>query len=118
MTNDNLPFSVDTLKEQCGGNKDVIAVVLDEFLIQAPTDTSEMDAGLTAGDLVKAGKAAHRLKGSAGVLGATALFTLCLELEMACKENNLETSKKTLTELKLEAGRCVDAVPVALATLQ
>jgi len=116
MTND-FPFKIDTLLEQCGGNKDIGKVILDEFVIQVADDLKELEACIARGDLVQAGKAAHRLKGTAGVLGAAKLHTLCQTLENAGREGNAEEFAKTYSEFKAEIDRCVAAVPEARGQL-
>ncbi|MDR2439570.1 MAG: Hpt domain-containing protein [Planctomycetaceae bacterium] len=112
-----LPFSMETLMEQCGGSKVVVESVLDAFLEQVPTDINEMETCLASGDLLTASKAAHRLKGTAGVLGASKLHPLCASLELAGKQANADEAAKIYNELKVEAQQCVDAVPVAKAKL-
>ena len=114
---DEFPFKIATLLEQCGGSKEVGGIVLDEFLVQVETDTKEMETCLASGDLTQAGKVGHRLKGTAGVLGAAKLHSLCFALEMAGKEGNAETATSAYPELKAEAERCVAAVPEARARL-
>lgn len=117
MSDGNLPFSMETVLEQCGGKGEIAAMVLDEFLTQAPTDTDEMQSSLAGGDLVAAGKAAHRLKGTAGVLGAGRLHPLCAAMEIACKEGKADEAARLFEELKAEAERCVEAVPAAKSQL-
>jgi HPt (histidine-containing phosphotransfer) domain-containing protein len=116
MSNE-LPFSVETLMEQCGGSKDVVKLVLDEFLIQVPTDISEMEINLAKGDLQSLSKVAHRLKGTAGTFGAAKLHPLCAALELAGKQENAAESAKIYPELKSEAQRCAAAVPTVKETL-
>ena len=110
---DYFPFKIETLLEQCGGNKMVGEVILDEFLIQVATDTQEMANCLASGNIVQAGKVGHRLKGTAGVLGASKLHELCFTLEIAGKEGNIEDANKVYPDLKAETERCVAAVPEA-----
>ncbi|MDR2704398.1 MAG: Hpt domain-containing protein [Planctomycetaceae bacterium] len=117
LMSSELPFSMETLMEQCGGMASVVESVLDAFLEQVPTDTNEMETGLASGDLVMVSKAAHRLKGTAGVLGAMKLHPLCAALELAGKQGNADEATKIYSELKTEAQLCVDAVPVAKARL-
>ena len=117
MSTDNLPFSMNFLLEQCGGAKAVVEMVLDEFLNQVPTDTAEMETGMAGGDLMAAGKAAHRLKGTAGTIGAGKLHPLCASMEMACKEGKGDEAARIYVDLKAEAQACVDAVPTAKALL-
>ena len=111
--NEDFPFKVETLLEQCGGNKDVAGVILDEFIIQVADDIREMESCISSGDLVQVGKVGHRLKGTAGVLGAEKLHALCLSLETAGKGENADDIAKISPELKTEANRCVAAVPEA-----
>jgi HPt (histidine-containing phosphotransfer) domain-containing protein len=110
---DDFPFKIETLLEQCGGSKDVGAMIFDEFLIQVAADTKEIENCIASGDLVQAGKVGHRLKGTAGVLGATTLHALCFTIEMAGKDGKAEEIAKTYPDLKAEAERCVAAVPEA-----
>ena len=118
MSSDSLPFTMATVLAQCGGNKMVAGAVLEEFLSQVPTDIGEMEAGLTSGDLITASKAAHRLKGTAGVLGAVGLHPLCTDMETTCKSGDAAKSAEIFVELKAEAQKCVDAVPTGLELLK
>lgn len=117
MSNGNLPFSMETLMEQCGGNSVIVGSVLDEFLNQVPTDLSEMESGMSGGDLLSSSKAAHRLKGTAGVMGAMKLHPLCAEMEQVCKAGSLADAQRIFAELKAEAAACVEAVPTARSLL-
>lgn len=116
MSND-FPFKIETLLEQCGGNKDIGGVILDEFLIQVATDIKEMETCLSGGNLTQMGKIGHRLKGTAGVLGAAKLHALCFAIEMAGKNEHKDEAEKTYPELKAEAEHCVAAVPEARTRL-
>jgi HPt (histidine-containing phosphotransfer) domain-containing protein len=115
LMNNELPFSMETLMEQCGGMTSVVVSVLDAFLEQVPTDTNEMETCLANGDLLTVSKAAHRLKGTAGILGASKLHPLCAALELAGKQGNADEAAKIYNELKTEAQLCIDAVPAAKA---
>ena len=112
MSND-FPFKIETLLEQCGGNKDVGGMILDEFITQVAADIKELESCLADNRLVQAGKVGHRLKGTAGVLGATDLYAHCVALEAAGKKENAEDVVKVFPELKTEVNRCLDAVPEA-----
>ena len=115
---DDSPIRIKTLLEQCGGNIEIGEVVLDEFLLQIVTDIQEIETCLANGDLLQAGRVGHRLKGTAGVLGADKMRSICLSLETAGKSENAEETGKTFLELKAEADRCVAAVPEARIQLQ
>ena len=109
---DELPFTVSVLLEQCGGCNDIAKIILEEFVIQVADDTKEIERGFADGDLIRVGKLGHRLKGSAGVIGAKALSALCASLETAGKEGNAETAAQIYTALKAEAERCSAAIVV------
>ena len=110
---DEFPFNIETLLEQCGGSKEVGGIVLDAFLEQIEADIREMETSLADGDLMQAGKVGHRLKGTAGVLGASKLHSICVALETAGKEGNVEAANTAYLKLKAETDRCVAAVPEA-----
>ncbi|MDR1925099.1 MAG: Hpt domain-containing protein [Planctomycetaceae bacterium] len=112
------PFSTDNILEQCGGNADIGIAVLDEFLNQVPTDQAEMQNGLDNNELITTSKAAHRMKGTAGVLGADNLRSICAALEISAKEGNHDDANKLFQELKSELTRCVDYVQTAQQKLK
>lgn len=118
MSSTQIPFNLATVLEQCGGKAEIVGMVLDEFLNQVPTDMGEMEAGITAGNFLTASKMAHRLKGTAGVLGATKLYALCAAMEQACKADSPQQEAARLyAELKTESAACVEAVPAAKTAL-
>jgi HPt (histidine-containing phosphotransfer) domain-containing protein len=114
---DDFPFKVETLLEQCGSNREIAGVILDEFVIQVVDDMKEMETCISNGNLVQVGKVGHRLKGTAGVLGAAKLHALCSALEIAGKEGNAEEISKISPELAAEVSRCVSVVPEARTRL-
>ena len=107
-----------TILEQCGGSKSTAVMVLEEFLNQVPTDIGEMETSLANGDLLTASKAAHRLKGTAGVLGAVRLHPLCADMELTSKGGDGVKAAEIFAELKVEAQTCVDAVPHGMELLK
>ena len=118
MSSDNLPFTMATIMEQCGGSKSTAAMVLEEFLNQVPADIGDMETGLASGDLLTASKAAHRLKGTAGVLGAVRLHPICGDMELTCKAGDAAKAAEIFVQLKAEAQVCVDAVPRGVELLR
>jgi len=114
---DDFPFKIETLLEQCGGNKEVGGIILDEFIIQAAADINELESCINCGDLVQVGKVGHRLKGTAGVLGAAKLHSLCVAMETAGKGGNAEEVASVYHGLKAETDRCIAAVPDARSRL-
>ena len=118
MSSDNFPFTMATILEQCGGSKSVAVMVLEEFINQAPMDVGEMETCLASGDLLTASKAAHRLKGTAGVLGAMRLHPLCADMELTSKGGDAAKAAEIFVQLKTEAQACIDAVPHGMELLK
>ncbi|MDR2644315.1 MAG: Hpt domain-containing protein [Planctomycetaceae bacterium] len=112
------PFSLENILEQCGGSASTALLVLNEFLSQVSSDEAEMQNGLDTNVLIKTSKAAHRLKGTAGVLGAEKLHALCAALEIAAKEDRATDTIKIFADLQAESKRCIDYVPTVQQKLQ
>lgn len=110
-------FDIGKLMTQCGGKKEIAMMILDEFANQTPKDLAEIEAALAAGDLIQASKGAHRLKGAVGVLGADALFALCAELEMACRNNEAAKAPELFGSMKDLAEKCLAYLPTLAASL-
>lgn len=111
------PFDIEALMGQCGGKKEIAGMVLAEFVNQTPKDIAEIEGALASGDLVLASKGAHRLKGTAGVIGAKQFHALCAELELACRNDDAAAAPGFFARLKEVAGSCIAYVPVLLTRL-
>jgi signal transduction histidine kinase/CheY-like chemotaxis protein len=66
----------------------VLAELVGVFLRDAPALSNETQGALAAGDLPAAARAAHRLRGSAGTLGAFRLVTAAASLEAALRSGD------------------------------
>jgi len=71
------------LRELTGGDTAMERVVLAEFLRSSRNDAAELHAALAAGELERATRIAHRLKGAAASVGANVLRRMCDEIETA-----------------------------------
>ncbi len=60
---------------------EVLVEMAELFQTELPPLLDEIEAGIGAGDLEAVGKAAHRIKGSAGLLGAAAASSAAADLE-------------------------------------
>ncbi len=63
------------------GEPDVLAEVLTIFLQEVPPRIERVRASLAAGNIVEVQRAAHSLKGSAGNIGARALYDICRQVD-------------------------------------
>ena len=80
------PAVIETLRQLTEpGEPDVLAEVLNIFLAERPRRHAEIDDAFAAGDLTRLHRAAHSLKGSAGNIGARALFAATRDLDEAAR---------------------------------
>jgi HPt (histidine-containing phosphotransfer) domain-containing protein len=78
------PAVIDTLRQlTVPGEPDVLEEVLKLFLEEAPARLSKLRNAWEARDIQSVQRMAHSLKGSAGNIGATALFEICKQLDSA-----------------------------------
>ncbi|MGL4943082.1 MAG: Hpt domain-containing protein [Thermoguttaceae bacterium] len=110
-------FDIATLLSQCGGKKEIAGMVLDEFVTQTPADVAAIAKSLADADASAVSKAAHRLKGTAGVIGAHTFHQLCFDVELAGKNGDLAAAATAFVLLEAEAKKCLDFVPTAKATM-
>ena len=90
------------LVELFGDNPDTIAEVEREFLDTARVAEKEIvnttDVGIIA-------RAAHRLKGASGMIGATLLHTISAAVERAAKANDLPGVRRLQENFSREVER-------------
>ena len=118
MADNNAPMDSSVLLAQVGGSAATAVLVLEEFISQTPLDIQSIESTLGSGDIVAAGKVAHSLKGSSGVFGAHALRQIAADLEMACRGNEPEKANELFAQLKPEAQRCLDYIPMLKESLK
>ncbi len=87
------------------GEPDVLAEVLQLFLQEVPRRIEKLRVAWLVGDASEVHKAAHSLKGSAGNVGANALFAVCRELDDKGRTGDLTGVKPLIDELDFEYAR-------------
>lgn len=88
------------------GDPELVMDLIQMFLADGPCKVQAVTEGLAAGDLEKAERAAHSLKGSSGNLGAKLLQNACEEMQLATRYKKLDESRRlgpTLTQRFTEA---------------
>lgn len=110
-------MNLQVLLEQCAGKKEIAIMVLDEFISQTPADVTAISQAISQHDALATSKAAHRLKGTAGVIGAHRFHQLCFDVELAGKNGDLSAAAASFVELEQEAKRCMDFVPIAKTSM-
>jgi CheY-like chemotaxis protein/HPt (histidine-containing phosphotransfer) domain-containing protein len=81
---------ISALKGLIGDDEEMLREVLQDFIEPSLDIIDEIKAGHSARSAERVKQAAHKLKSSARSIGANALAELCLVLETAGKDNDLE----------------------------
>lgn len=92
-----------------------IAKLVDSFFGGLPVQLEELDAAVTAGDGTQVEELAHRLKGAAANLGATAIASVCGELEALGRVRDVGAGAALVAQLHVECDRAREAFQVLLA---
>lgn len=82
------------LLDDMGGDNEVVKELIQAFLEEGPKQLAEGRAAITAGDLPTAQRSYHTIKSTAATFGASALSTLCKELELAAKGGRMPTAEE------------------------
>jgi HPt (histidine-containing phosphotransfer) domain-containing protein len=92
------------------GEPDVLAEVLELFLQDVPRRLARLRASCGSGDAVELHKTAHSLKGSAGNIGARAMFAICRQLDDHGRAGDLTDAKRLVDALDAEFARVEVAI--------
>jgi two-component system sensor histidine kinase/response regulator len=93
-------ISMDSGLARVGGNKALYVKLLSQFKESQMNVVEEIKAALGSGDVEKAGRLTHTVKGVAGNLGAEALYHVSAELEKAIKGEEKETLQDRIAKLE------------------
>ncbi len=87
------------------GDPDVVATVISTFLDELPAWRSQLTDGVASHDFATARRAAHTLKSTAALLGASELSARCADFEAA--DGDAQTSSELLGPLLAQADRAM-----------
>jgi HPt (histidine-containing phosphotransfer) domain-containing protein len=89
------------LKQQMpDGDLDLLKELADLLQDETPKQMEAIKKAIQGNDPVGVQHGAHRIKGSALTLGAAAMADICLKLEQAGKQGNLQDSPQLLSSLE------------------
>jgi HPt (histidine-containing phosphotransfer) domain-containing protein len=94
------PDAVRALYELLGSDREGLAELADAFVDEAPRRLAELRRGADQGDAALAGRAAHTLKSNGSTFGAVELVSLCRQLEVAARANQLADSADLLDRVE------------------
>ena len=103
-------YDRDKLVELFGDDPATLAEVEREFLDTARVVEREIRG---TDDLVAIARAAHRLKGASGMIGAAALRQIAEAVERAAKADDLPTVRRLYDMFRLEVKRVAEQAGVA-----
>ena len=114
-------YSANQLLEFAGGDNEFVCGLLEMFLVQAQKDIENMRSLTEAKNWDEMKFVAHRLRSSAGSVGANGIAVTCSELETYLKssggvkkdvslyvDNFLTTTVSELTEIEQELKKLTD----------
>jgi HPt (histidine-containing phosphotransfer) domain-containing protein len=82
------------------GDPELVLDLIQMFLDDGPTKVQAVVQGVADGDLERAERAAHSLKGSSGNLGAKLLSQVCEEVQNATRNHQVADSQRLAPALK------------------
>jgi histidine phosphotransfer protein HptB len=100
------------------GVGEMIPHIISIFLESATQDLERMRRAVLASDAQGLAVAAHSLKGSCSILGASRLRELCLKVESDGPSEPLGTTSTILKTLEQEFGRVINELRTELAERQ
>ncbi len=98
-TKEALPVNMDAALERCGGDRDFLNEMLNEFLEFAQGQITQIAGAIDKSDLPVLTREAHSIKGAAANLGAETLAKTALELELLGKQEQLNGARELLDKL-------------------
>lgn len=103
---------LEELREYSSEEQDLAVELIELFLEDSPKQLLALQTALQNADRGEVEKRSHRLKGSAGSIGAMRLREICEGLETAARANREPLATSADTEVAVE----LDALRKALAT--
>ena len=87
------------------GEPDVLNEVLGMFLVEVPPRLQKLRNAMAAGNIEEVHRTAHSLKGSAGNIGANAMFAACKELDDRSRGGDVAAVGPLIEAVGVEYGR-------------
>ena len=107
--------NLDYLHELSGNDKDFEKVMMEQFVLQAPSEIASLQASVEAHDWISAKKIAHSLKSTVSYMGlADELHPSLHEIEQAAVTDNLSTIPVKFAHVKQVSEEAVKEVEALL----
>ena len=112
------PLDDQALLDGCAGSGDFLTLMLGVFQSNAESCLDEIEQEVEAGDSDAVAAAAKKLKSAAEAVAAESLRALASTLEQFCSLMDRETLERVVQRLREETNRCLDHIPLLVATAQ
>jgi PAS domain S-box-containing protein len=109
-----LPMDRAALLEQVGGDEEILRQVIQVFLEEASPLMTEMRQALAGGNAARLEKAAHSLKGAAGLFAVPGVPEAARQLEALGRAGQLAEAAEVCGRLEHELGRLKPALAALL----
>jgi CheY-like chemotaxis protein/HPt (histidine-containing phosphotransfer) domain-containing protein len=93
-------FNRAALLERLMGDEEMLTVILESFLNDAPNQLAGLKADLSAEDIASVERRLHTMKGTASTMGGEALSAIAAELEKSAKAGDLAMVAARYAELQ------------------
>ncbi|MBF0410002.1 MAG: Hpt domain-containing protein [Candidatus Riflebacteria bacterium] len=93
-------LNVADLKDRLMDDVDLINEVLITFFADFKRRLSELNESALCGDLARASKAVHSIKGASGNVSAEVLMNTALQVELAAKSGDLATVNASIDKIE------------------
>lgn len=111
------PDVITTLRQLTApGEPDVLGEVLKLFLEEVPPRIARLRNAWAANNIEDMHRAAHSLKGSAGNIGAHAMFDVCKQLDGISKSGDLTAAGPLVDALGVEFGKVEEEIRRLMAS--
>lgn len=104
------PFDLEELLERVGGDRDLLAELVQIYEEEAGMMLAEIRRSSSVSDAAGLERAAHRLRGSVGSLGARAAAEAALALETMGRERRMTDVPDQIAHLDRELDRLAKAL--------
>ena len=105
-----VPIDVDEALDRAMGNRELLEMLLNEFVQKAPEKIESIETAIRQGDADSVAKQAHSLKGASASLSAKGISAMAQSLEKVGRENRLVDAKHVMHEMKKEFDRLAEYI--------
>ena len=92
-------IDVNALQRATGNDPDIISEIIEDFVTYAQSGFSLVRTAVTQEDAKELGNTIHRLKGSAGLVGACGLLDTLKQVEAAADATDWPTARQLVPKL-------------------